>query len=96
MTVLKLNNTEFELVAFNRNTYFSENSISSTANCDINLSDVSSLEALIDTTITSFQIKYENNVIYDLTDISAKITSISEYLNTDHISTNIGLTFDME
>ena len=95
MTTLKLNNTEFELTAFGRNTSFYENSITSTANCDINVSDTDLLEALTDIQITSLQIKYDDNIIYNLNDINAKITNINEYLNTDHISTSIGLTFDM-
>ena len=95
MTTLKLNNTEFELTAFTRNTSFYENSIVSAASCDIKVSDTDLLEALTDIQITSLQIKYDNNIIYNLDGINAKITNINEYLNTDHINTTIGLTFDM-
>ena len=95
MTTLKLNNTEFELAAFTRKTSLYENSIVSTASCDIKVSDTDLLEALTDIQITSLQIKYDDNIIYNLDGINAKITNINEYLNTDHISTNIGLTFDM-
>jgi hypothetical protein len=95
MTTIILNNTEFELVSFNRNTSFYENNISSTANCDIRVSNSAALQALINTTITTLQIKYGNEVIYNLTDISAKINTMNEYLNTDHISTSLGLTFDL-
>lgn len=96
MTTLKLNNTEFELAAFTRNTSFYENSIASTASCDIKVSDTDLLETLTDIQITSLQIKYDDNIIYNLDGINAKITNINEYLNTDHINTTIGLTFDME
>lgn len=95
MTTIILNNNEFELVSFNRNTSFYENNISSTANCDILVSNAAALQALINTTITTLKIKYENEIIYNLTDISAKIVTMNEYLNTDHISTNLGLTFDL-
>ena len=95
MTTLKLNNTEFELAAFTRNTSFYENSIVSTASCDIKVSDTDLLEALTDIQITSLQIKYNDEVIYTLNDISAHLNSIGEYLNTDHISANLNLTFDM-
>ena len=96
MNTIKLNNSEFELTSFSRNTYFSDNEINSTANCDLRIIGSSILDELADADITSLQIKHDNDVIYNLTDISAKITNISEYLNTDYINTSVSLTFDME
>lgn len=96
MNTIKLNNSEFEITGFNRNTYFQDGTVSSTAICDIRLSDISVLQALAAVTITSLQIKHNNDIIYNLADISARITNIGEYLNTDCINTTIGLTFDME
>jgi len=96
MNTIKLNTTEFEVEAFNKNTYFTGTTIMSNANCSIKLIDVSALSALIPLTITSIQIKHNNDVIYNLSDIEAKIDSTVDYLNNDHITTTINLTINME
>ena len=95
MTTLKLNNIEFEITSFNRTTYVQEGEIHSNANFDLKIVGQDTLESLFDVTITSLQIKYNDEVIYTLNDISAHLNSIGEYLNTDHISANLNLTFDM-
>ena len=35
MNVIKFNNVEFEVTSYNKNTYFSEGAITSSANCQI-------------------------------------------------------------
>lgn len=94
MNVIKFNNVEFEVTSYNKNTYFSENTITSTANCQIILSDMSILNNLTDETITSLQILHDGNIIYNLSDISAHIDNISEYLNVDKMDINVSLRFD--
>jgi len=93
MTKIKFNNTEFEVESYNKNTYFGGETITSNANCNIKVSDMSTLNALAETTITSIQIYYENNLIYNLQDVSAKIDNIGEYLNTDRMNVSVNLTF---
>lgn len=93
MTTIKLNNTEFEVESYNKNTYFTGENIMSNANCSIKVVDMNTLNALVPVAITSIQIKYDNNIIYNLTDVNAKIDSINEYLNGDHMNTNVNFTF---
>lgn len=94
MNIIKFNNVEFEVISYNKNTFFSESEITSTANCQIILSDVSTLHGLADETITSLQILHDGNIIYNLSDISAHIENISEYLNIDRMDVNVSLRFD--
>lgn len=94
MNIIKFNNVEFEVISYNKNTFFSENEITSTANCQLILSDVSVLNDLTDETITSLQILHDGDVIYNLSDISARIENISEYLNVDRMDVNVSLRFD--
>lgn len=94
MNIIKFNNVEFEVTSYNKNTYFSESAITSTANCQIILSDMNVLNGLADETITSLQILHDGNIIYNLLDISAHIDNISEYLNVDKMDINVSLRFD--
>ena len=94
MNIIKFNNVEFEVTSYNKNTYFSENAITSTANCQIILSDMNVLNGLADETITSLQILHDGNIIYNLSDISAHIDNISEYLNVDKMDINVSLRFN--
>lgn len=94
MNIIKFNNVEFEVISYNKNTYFSEDAITSSANCQIILSDMSILNDLTDETITSLQILHDGNIIYNLSDISAHIDNISEYLNVDKMDINVSLRFD--
>lgn len=93
MTTIKFNNTVFEVESYNKNTFFNGEEITSNANCTIKMTDMAPLNALTQTTITAIQIHYDNTLIYDLQDVSAKIDSIGEYLNTDRMSISVNLTF---
>lgn len=93
MTVITLNNTEFEVESYSKNTYFTGESIMSNANCTVRVTNVSALNDLIEEPITSIQIEYENEVIYTLDNINARIDNVNEYLSGDHISTIINMTF---
>jgi hypothetical protein len=43
--------------------------------------------------ITSIQIYYNDTLIYDLSNIHAKVDNINEYLNVDKMSINMNLVF---
>lgn len=94
MNIIKFNNVEFEVIGYNKSTYFSENAITSTANCQIIVIDMSILNDLTDETITSIQILHDGNIIYNLSDISAHIDNISEYLNVDKMDISVVLRFN--
>ena len=96
MNTIKFNDTEFQVENYSKNTYLSDGHISSNANCSVIVSDITVLNALMLDTITSIQIKYNDDVIYDLHDISAHIDNISEYLNVDRMNISVNLTFDNE
>ena len=94
MTKIILNTTEFEIDSYGRNTYFNGETISSNANCSILNSDATELNELLGVAITTIQIYHDNNLIYDLQDINARIESINEYLSGNRIGTSINLVFD--
>ena len=94
MNIIKFNDVEFEVISYNKNTFFSGNTVTSNANCQIISSDVNTLNDLADETITSLQILHDGNIIYNLSDISAHIENISEYLNVDRMDVNVSLRFD--
>lgn len=78
MNIIKLNNVEFEIENYTRNTNFSGDTMTSNGYCSLINADVDDITALAQTTITSIQILHNNNIIYNITDITARIESISE------------------
>jgi hypothetical protein len=66
--------------------------MSGSCNCSVITSDLTTLQNFGDTPVTSIQIIHDEDVIYNLTDISTHITSITETLVEDHI--DISLVFD--
>lgn len=94
MNKIKLNNAEFEIENYNKNTYFNEDSISSDASFQITVNDMAVLNALVKETITDIQITHDDNVIYTLADLNAHINNINEYLSFDRINVNVSLRFD--
>ena len=98
MNIIKLNDTEFPIVSFNRNIYFYTNTVSSTASCDLGTMtpiNQDKIDALSKTVITSLQIYHDDELIYNLSDIHAFINNINDMLSEDHIVTTINLTFDI-
>ena len=95
MNKIKFNNVELTLVGYSRTTYFNGENISSNGSCNVITDDITELNELAQDTITSLQIYSDNELIYNLQDINAKIDNINEYLDEDHISISISLTFDM-
>lgn len=94
MNIIKFNNVEFEVIGYNKNTYFSDDIITSSASCQIIVTDMDVLNNLANTAITSLQILHDGNIIYNLSDISAHIENISEYLNVDKMDISVGLRFN--
>lgn len=94
MNKIKFNNSEFELVNYNRNTYFNGDSITSNGSCSIKTDEYSNLQELGENPITSIQITHDDEIIYNLNNINARATTIGEYLEYDHMSINVELVFD--
>ena len=95
MNKIKLNNTEFEVENYNKNTYLNDNVITSNANMQITNGNIQTLNDMMTETITSIQIIHDDNVIYNLSNIVAHIDNINEYLNMDRMNININLKFDI-
>ena len=94
MNTIKLNNLELRVESYNKSTYFNGQDIVSNANCNVVTTDIATLLALMEEEITSIQIFYDGTLIYDLQNITARIESINEYLNTDRMNININFTFN--
>lgn len=93
MNYIKFNDLTCQVVSFNKYTNFDENGMSGSCNCQIITDDITALQALGLETITSLQIIHDEDIIYNLQNISAKMTSINEYLADNHIDINLTLTF---
>ena len=98
MITILLNNEEFELNTYDHSTTFYDdmNTIGSSARltlkCDTNVVD--RLYSLGNINITSIIIKYNNDVIYSLTNQTAKIVKIDEILIETSIEIEVQLRFD--
>lgn len=93
MNKIKFNNSEFEIESYSKNTYFSNDTINSNANCSIITNDIDSLMTVAQNIITSLQIYHDDSLIYNLQNIEAHIDNISETLNDDKINIYINLIF---
>lgn len=93
MNYLKLNDFQCQLLSFNKYTNFNDSVMSGNCSCQIVTDNISGLQALGLEEITSLQIMHEDNLIYDLQNISAHMTSISEYLSNDKIDITLTLNF---
>jgi len=65
----------------------------STATCQVVCNDINALYDLMHDTITSIQIRHNDELIYDSQNIQAKIDNINEYLSMDRMNINISFTF---
>ena len=97
MSTVILNSNEFEFSYYNRNTYFNETGLSSTATISglkgTNVADT--LTSLAEDTISLIQIKKDNNIIYSLEDINAKIQSFDESYDGNNFNVNLNINFNM-
>lgn len=90
-----LSSTPFTLVNFSRNTSFT-NGMRSIAYFDLEntTNTVATLQSIGLTSVTNITIKHDNEVIYNLPNLSAQITSINESLVDDHINISVSITFN--
>lgn len=90
-----LSSTPFTLVNFSRNTSFA-NGMRSIAYFDLEntINTVSALQSIGLTGVTNITIKHDDDVIYNLPNLNAQITSINETLVEDHININLSITFN--
>ena len=93
MNVIKFNNEEFEVEGYNKNTYFTGETITSNANCSLNNCDMEALNALAQETITTIEILHDGVSIYKIEDLTAKIESINESLGGDRMYINVTFIF---
>ena len=96
MNKIKFNETyEFEIDSYSKNVNFDGQNITKNAYCNMIHTDASEVEELGDLTITEIQIDHDGTLIYDLSDITAHVDNLSEYLNNDHMNVSVNLTFDI-
>ena len=93
MTIIKFNNTTFEVTSFNKSTYFNGNLVSA-ATCELEGTNVDALEPFLTTPITTLQIYYNDALIYDLQNITARIDAINEVLEVNHMGISVNITFN--
>ena len=93
MITIKLNDMECTLLTFNNNTYFNDNSASGTITCEVEVVDADDIQTLGESPITSLIIEKNDEVIYRMTKLNAKLNSINEYLmgETMHTTLNIDI-----
>ncbi len=95
MTTIVFNGDKtFIVLNFNRNANFTGTTVSQNGYATIILEDVDALYGLADGTITSIQIFYNEEKIYESTGLSGKITSISENLNGDRVNADVNFVFE--
>lgn len=93
MNTIKFNNHTYEVLSFNKNTYFNETGVGSNANCQIKTADITSLYELAEETIETLQIYHDNELIYNLSNLSGKLSYIDEYLAEDRINITLNCSF---
>lgn len=91
MNTIKFNNVEGTLLSFNKSTYFNEEGMSGNITCEMENADIDALQALGLSTVTSMQIKYNDEVIYNVDVMNAKLTSINEYLMNNRIRMTLNI-----
>lgn len=96
-TIILNNSLEFEFSDYIRNTYFNNDGITSEGYINnIKGNNISvQLYELSEETITSIQIKKDNEIIYTLPNINANLTNINEGYNGERVYINIALRFNI-
>lgn len=93
MNTIKFNNEEFEVNSFNKSTYFN-GQLTSAATCSLENTSLEILEPLLTTHITSLQIYHNDTLIYNLSNIDAKVDTINEILEDDRMGISLNITFN--
>ena len=96
-TIIFNGDLEFEFNEYSRNTYFNGESINSDGYVNnIKGANVGAeLSTFGNEPITSLQIKKDDEIIYNLPNIDANLTSINEGYNGERMYTNIALHFNI-
>ena len=97
MAKIILNNEEFDFSGYNRSIYFSDENMTSNGYIsNLRGTNVANrLSDLAQETITSITIKKDNDVIYELDNIDAKINTMDEsYNGDDAVITNVNIQFN--
>lgn len=94
-----LSNTPFTLLSYNRNTTFdvdNDHAMNSVAYFTVQNSTntVNQLQNIGANTITNILIKYNNENIYNLSNLNAYIATINETLYEDTINVNVTINFN--
>lgn len=92
-TIVFNNEASFGIESFNKTTNFEGNAMTSTGYASLITSDLDDLTAVAQDTITSIKILHDDEVIYNSTGLTAKITTINEYLSSDRMNININFNF---
>ena len=96
MNTIKLNNVEFAVESYNKNTTFSGETVSSNGYISFApIDNIDALNTLSQSAITSIQILHDEKVIYDLQNINAHVDSMNEYLSGDRMTIGVNLTFNI-
>ena len=96
MNTIKFNNHTYEVLSFNKNTYFNDDSIYSNASCQLKTADFTSLYDLAEEIIETLQIYHNDELIYNLSNLSGRLSSIDEYLAEDKINVTLNCSFSVE
>lgn len=95
MNYIKFNNYQCEVMSFSKYTTFTAESASGNCNCQVICVNSTELQDLGMTPITSIQIIHDEEVIYNVDHISARVTTLNETLVDDHVETYITLEFNL-
>ncbi len=92
MNTIIFNETECGVNTFNMTAYFSATGeMNGTISCEISSTDAGALLVLGTEPITSVVIKHDDDVIYNLTEATAHLESINEFLDNDRIVINMSI-----
>lgn len=82
-----------ELTTFNRNTTVVDGHMQSVVYISAISADYTAelIQNLLDDGVSAIEIRNGDDVIYSLADLEGKVTDVNDYLNEEHIITNINL-----
>lgn len=93
MNTIKMNNNTYQVLNFNKNVSFQNDSIYGSGTCAISTPDVTSLNELVQNEIELIEIYHDDTLIYSSNSVG-KITSINEYLAENRVEINLNISFD--
>ena len=88
MTTILINDKSFELFAFNRRTTYNEEK-ASTIDITINSNNNDELFAIDTNLITVLKIIKDNEIVFDIGEMTGKLNTISEIFDGEKIKTDV-------